>query len=403
MSEKETRENTVQPQTNSGFLNYPWPEQLLKGDRQIWLIIVALALISILVVYSATGTLAYRMMEGNTEYYLIKHASLVLLSLAAVWVCHRIDYRYYSRISRLALLISVPLLLIVWKFGVNVNEANRWITIPFINQSFQPSDFAKLALIASIASMLSRRQGKIDDFQESVLPILIWTGVICTLIGLSDVSSAILLFFTSLLLLFIGRVAVSQIFLLVLVGFISTALSLSLGQRMETFQSRLDKYLSSDQTAFQAEQSYIAISSGGLLGKGPGNSDQRNFLPNPYSDFIYAIIVEEYGLLLGGIGTLGLYLWLLYRGVVVVASTSEPFGGLLSAGLTFSLVIQALVNMAVAVGLVPITGLPLPLVSMGGTSLLFTGISLGIILSVSRGSIDRDLDPEKEEKANRLG
>jgi len=371
-----------------------WLESTLQGDLYIWGIIITLSLLSILVVYSATGSLAYKTMDGNTGHYLFKHASTVLLALLAVWICHRIDYRYYSRLSMVALLISVPLLLIAWKFGANINNASRWITIPFIGGTFQPSDLAKLALISSIASMLSKRQNTVDDFQETIFPVLVWTGIICTLIGLSDISSAILLFITSLLLMFIGRVPVNQLILLVLVGFISLMLSMYVGQRMGTFQSRIDKYFNSQETVYQAEQSYIAIATGGITGKLPGNSDQRNFLPNPYSDFIYAIIIEEYGLL-GGLFVLGLYLLLIYRGIVVVASTSQPFGGILSAGLTFSIGIQAMLNMSVAVGLVPITGVPLPLLSMGGTSLLFTGIALGIILSVSRGDIDKSIGGSK--------
>lgn len=371
-----------------------WFEKYFKGDKVIWGTIIALYLIGILVVYSATGTLAYQSQGGDMEYYLFKHSFNVIISFLMVWICHRIDYRYYSRLSRISLLISIPLLLLAWQFGVTINDANRWITIPLIGQTFQPSDFAKLALITSIASILARRQNNVDDFQETVLPIFIWTGIICTLIGLSNVSSALLLFFNSLILMFIGRIPVSQLLLFILVGFVSTGISLLVGQRMETVQSRVDKYLNNEEV-FQADQSYIAISTGGVLGKGPGRSVQRNFLPNPYSDFIYSIIVEEYGLL-GGLGVLGLYLLLLYRGVVVMASTSRPFGGILSAGLTFSLVIQALINMCVAVGLVPITGLPLPLISMGGTSMLFTGIALGIILSVSRGDIDKDFSPKKK-------
>lgn len=399
MEEEPILENRPQDAANlklqSTFVN--WIEKNLQGDLYIWGIIISLSLLSILVVYSATGTLAYKQMEGNTQHYLLKHALTVGLALLAVWICHKIDYRYYSRLSRLALLISVPLLLIAWKFGTNINEASRWITIPFIGGTFQPSDLAKLALIASIASMLSRRQDNVDDFQETIFPILVWTGIICTLIGLSDISSAILLFSTSLLLMFIGRVPLNQLILLILVGFISLMLSMYLGQRMSTFQSRIDKYFNPQEVVFQAEQSYIAIATGGLTGKLPGNSDQRNFLPNPYSDFIYAIIIEEYGLL-GGLLVLGLYLLLIYRGIVVVAGSSNAFGGILAAGLTFSIGIQAMLNMAVAVGLVPITGVPLPFLSMGGTSLLFTGIALGLILSVSRGDIDKSIG--KVEKEN---
>jgi cell division protein FtsW len=286
------------------------------------------------------------------------------------------------------------LLLIAWLFGTSLNEANRWISIPFINVTFQPSDFAKLALIAGIASMLSRRQSKVQEFEETVLPILVWTGIICTLIGLANISNAILLFSTSLLLMFIGRVPVQHLLMLVLVGIVSLMLSLYLGQRMGTFQSRIDKYMNTEEVAFQAEQSYIAISNGGLIGRGPGRSIQRNFLPNPYSDFVFAIILEEYGLL-GGLAVLGLYLLLLYRGMMVVATSSQPFGGILAAGLTFSLVLQAVLNMCVAVGLTPITGVPLPLLSMGGTSLLFTGIALGIIISISRGEVDKDIETIK--------
>ncbi len=361
----------------------------LKGDRMIWLVVLALAILSILVVYSATGTLAYRKMQGNTEHYLLKHSLLVVVCLVAMWIAHHVDYRYYAKISRIALIISVPLLLFAWKFGTNINEASRWITIPFINQSFQPSDLAKLALIAHIAGMLARNQKNIDDFQKAIQPILIWTAVICTLIGLSNISNAVLLFITSVVLLFMGRVRISYLIILFLVGAISVMLALYIGQRFETARSRIEKF-TSEEVHFQAEQSYIAIATGGFLGKGPGNSDQKNFLPHPYSDFIYAIILEEYGLV-GGISVLLLYVVLLFRGMVVVSSSSTAFGGLLSAGLTFSLVIQALINMSVSVGLVPITGMPMPLLSMGGTSLLFTGIAIGIILSISRGEIDEDM------------
>lgn len=378
----------------TGFENSPFVKIIqanLKGDKYIWYVVFALASISILVVYSATGTLAYRQMQGNTQFYLLKHSSLVILSLLAMWISHHVDYRYYSKISRIALIVSVPLLLISWKFGVTINEASRWITIPIINQSFQPSDLAKLALIANIASMLAKAQKNIYSFKESVQPVLIWVGVICTLVGLSNVSEAVLLFITCVLLLFIGRVPISHLTLLFLVGAISVMAAIYLGERMPTVQSRLATHLNPEETHYQSEQAYIAVARGGFLGDGPGNSIQRNFLPNPYSDFVYAIIIEEYGFI-GGITVLLLYLVLLYRGMVTVQKSNIPFGGLLSAGLTFSLVIQALLNMSVSVGLVPITGVPLPLLSMGGTSLLFTGISIGIILSVSRGEIDEELN-----------
>ncbi|HEY8400810.1 MAG TPA: FtsW/RodA/SpoVE family cell cycle protein [Cytophagaceae bacterium] len=364
-----------------------WVDRHMKGDPYIWAIIFALSILSVLVVYSATGSLAYKKMQGDTEHYLMKHGMLVVMSLGCMWLAHKINYKYYSRLSKLALWVSVPLLIITYFVGDNINDASRWITIPIINQSFQPSDFAKLALISSLASMLAKRQANIDDFKESFIPILLWCGVICGLIALSNLSTALILFSTCMLLMFIGRVPLKYLAMLIVVGIFAGTLALSLGQRLGTTISRIDKFFFDEEPVFQAEQSYIAIYNGGLLGRGPGNSIQRNFLPHSYSDFIYSIIVEEYGMI-GGIITIFLYLALLYRALVTVANSERAFGGLLSAGLCFSLVMQAMINMGVAVGLGPITGQPLPLLSMGGTSLLFTGISLGIILSVSRGDID---------------
>lgn len=371
-----------------------WSSKNLHGDPVIWAIIFAFSLLSIAVVYSAIGSLAYKMMAGNTEYYLMKHSMLIFVSLALMWLAHKIDYRYYSRISQFALWISVPLLVYTYFKGVNMNDASRWITIPIIGQTFQPSDFAKLALITNLASMLAKRQNNIDDFKESFIPILLWSGAICGLIALANFSTAVILFSTCMLLMFIGRVPMKYLIMLVLVGGMAGGLGLMLGQRLQTTLSRFESFFDSKEIPFQAEQSYIAIATGGVIGKGPGKSDQRNFLPHSYSDFIYAIILEEYGLV-GGIGVLFLYLALLYRGVVTIARSDRPFGGLLSAGLTFSLVLQAMINMGVAVGLGPITGQPLPLLSMGGTSLLFTGISLGIILSVSRGEVSEKFNTAK--------
>jgi len=374
-----------------------WVDKNLKGDPVIWFIVFALSIISIMVVYSATGTLAYKRMDGDTEHYLIKHTLLVAFSLLAMWAAHKIDYRYYSKLSRLALWSSVPLLLFAYVYGINLNEASRWITIPLINQAFQPSDLAKLALIANIASMLSKKQQSIEDFKEALIPMLLWIGVICGLIALTDYSSAVLLFATCLLLLFIGRVPFRFLAMLVVVGILAGTVALTVGQRGGTVINRVKSFLDQTEVPFQAEQSYIAIATGGLTGKGPGNSDQRNFLPHPYSDFIYAIIIEEYGLV-GGIVVLLLYLCLLYRGMHTVSSSERAYGGLLSAGLSFSLVLQAMINMGVTVGLGPITGLPLPFISMGGTSQLFTGITIGIVLSVSRGEIDETMNTSIELK-----
>jgi cell division protein FtsW len=379
-----------------------WIDRNLKGDPIIWGIVIILAIISILVVYSATGSLAYKYTGGNTEKYLLDHSMMVAMGLILMWVAHKIPYKYYGLIGKFLLAVSIPLLLITYAFGSTVNDANRWLTIPGINKAFQPSDIAKLALIATLASLLAKKQKNIGDFKKAFLPMILVIGIITMLIGMANMSTALLLFATCLLLMFIGRVPAKFIMVVVLVGGVFLSASVFLGQRGGTFFSRIEKFTSSEEIPFQAEQSFIAISTGGITGKGPGNSEQRNTLPHPYSDFIYAIIIEEYGLI-GGATVLFLYLALLYRGMRIVATSTKPFGGLLSAGLSFALVLQAMVNMAVAVGLGPITGLPLPLLSMGGTSLVFTGFSVGIILSVSRGdhadSIETLAEGNKPRKA----
>ena len=361
-----------------------WANKHLQGDPIIWGVTICLSVIGILVVYSASGSLAYRFEGGNTEKYLIRHSLMVMLSLFAMWVAHKIDYRYYSKLTRYALIASVPLLAYAWLYGAEINEARRWIELPFIGTQFQPSDPAKIALIAGLAAMLAKRQQNIADFRQSLIPLLLWCGVICGLIAMTNISSALLLFMTCMLLLFIGRVPARYLIMLVLVGTLFGLIAFTFGQRGVTAMNRMGDFINGKELPYQVEQSYIAIATGGLLGKGPGSSVQRNFLPEAFSDFVFAIIVEEYGIV-GGLFVLFLYLVLLYRGMRVVANSDRAFGGLLSAGLSFAIVIQALVNIGVVVGLGPVTGQTLPLISMGGTSLLFTGFSLGIILSVSRG------------------
>lgn len=387
-----------------------WLEKNLKGDPIIWTIIIALSLYSILVVYSAIGSLAYKKTGGDTEHFLIKHSMLVFLSLTLTWLSHKVNYKLYWGISKIALWLSPFILVYGFLFGKNLNEASRWITIPIINQSFQPSDFAKLALIIALARMLAKRQHEIDKaltiesmeqiMNKSLWPAISWCSLICGLIALSNFSTALMLFATCLLLMFIGRVPVKQLGLLCLLGGIAGFIGLVLGQRLGTVSRRIVSFfVETDNIPFQAEQGFIAIWRGGFFGLGPGNGIQKDFLPHPYSDFIYATIIEEWGMLFGIIVVL-LYLSLLYRAMKTVINSERAFGGLLSAGLCFSIVIQAMINMGVAVGLGPITGQPLPLLSMGGTSLLFTGISLGIILSVSRGDIteDDDMSVVAEEK-----
>jgi cell division protein FtsW len=365
-----------------------WADKNLQGDRVIWAVVFALSLISILVVYSSIGTLAYKR-TASPESYLFKHTFMVFLGLAAMWFAHKVDYRYYSKISRLALWVSVPLLIYTFTNGTTINDAARWITLPIINTSFQPSDFASLALIINLASMLSKKQQNIEDFKETLIPVLIWCGVICGLIALTNLSTAILLFATCMLIMFIGRVPLKYLAMLVLIGLLVGAAALKFGVRGETAKNRILSFVNGTELPFQAKHGRIAVATGGIFGKGPGNSEQRNILPHPYSDFVYAIVIEEYGLI-GGIIVLVLYLVLLHRGMKAAYNSERAFGGLLSAGLSFDLVCQAMVNMGVVVGLGPITGQPLPLISMGGTAMVFTGLSVGIILSVSRGEQDQN-------------
>ncbi len=377
-----------------------WVDENLQGDRVIWAVVFALSMISILVVYSSIGTLAYKRTQ-SPESFLIKHTITVFVGLAAMWFAHKVDYRYYSKLSKVALWISIPLLIYTFTNGVTLNEAARWIQVPIIG-SFQPSDFASLALIVNLASMMSKRQQNIDDIKESFIPILFWCGTICALIALTNVSTAVLLFCTCMLVMFIGRVPVRYLAMLVFVGLLAGAIALRFGDRWETVKSRMDAFVENKELPFQAKHGRIAVATGGIFGKGPGNSDQRNILPHPYSDFIYAIVIEEYGLV-GGIVVLVLYLILLHRGMKASYNSDRAFGGLLSAGLSFDLVCQAMVNMGVVVGLGPITGQPLPLISMGGTSMVFTGLAVGIILSVSRGEQDQRYEQKTpdEVKENR--
>jgi cell division protein FtsW len=320
----------------------------------------------------------------SPERLIITHTMHVIIGLVAMWLAHRVDYRYYSGLSKIGLWISVPLLIFTFTNGVTLNDAARWIQIPVINTSFQPSDFAGLALIVNLASMLAKRQQNIGDIKESLIPILFWCGTICGLIALTNLSTAILLLLTCMLIMFIGRVPARYLAMLMFVGVLFGALGLKYGVRAETAMHRITAFIEGDELPFQARHARIAVASGGITGKGPGNSDQRNILPHPYSDFIFAIIIEEYGLI-GGVTIVLLYLILLHRGMKAAYKSERAFGGLLSAGLSFDLVCQALVNMGVVVGLGPITGQPLPLISMGGTSMVFSGLAIGIILSVSRG------------------
>jgi cell division protein FtsW len=382
-----------------------WVDNNLQGDRVIWAVVFLLSMISILVVYSSIGTLAFKR-SISPEKYLITHTMHIFIGLAAMWFAHRVDYRYYSKLSRFALWVSVPLLIYTFTNGTSINDAARWIAVPIIG-SFQPSDFASLALIVNLASMLSKRQQNIQNFSESLVPILFWCGIICGLIALTNMSTAVLLLMTCMIIMFIGRVPVKYLAMLLLVGVLFGSLAFKFGMRGNTAVNRITDFIEhargEKELPFQAKHAHIAVATGGITGKGPGNSDQRNILPHPYSDFIYAIVIEEYGMV-GGVIVLALYLVLLHRGMKAAYNSERAFAGLLSAGLSFDIVCQAMINMGVVVGLGPITGQPLPLISMGGTSMVFTGLAVGIILSVSRGERDEEWTqkvPGSEEKENK--
>lgn len=361
----------------------------LKGDRSVWLIVLLLSLFSLLIVYSTSGSQVYKFNTSHgTEYYLIRQLVFIGAGLLLTYTAYRLHYMVYAKLAPILMVIAVPLLVYTALFGPEINDASRWIKIPILELSFQTSDFAKVALIMFVARSLAIRQDYIKDFRGAFVPIIAPVILFCALIAPSNLSTAALLFVTCFLMMFIGRISFKYVVLLVLLGAVVFAGLFILGQyfpehfRVETWMSRINDFLYSD-GSFQVQQSKIAIAEGGMFGLGPGNSIQRNLLPYAYADFIYAIICEEYGFI-GGVLILLMYLWLLIRTVSLVTRCPKTFGAMLAIGLTLNIVITAFANIAVSVKLVPATGLTLPMISMGGTSFLFTCVSFGIILSVSR-------------------
>lgn len=362
----------------------------LRGDKAIWGILVLLAAFSVLVVYSSTTSLAYRFYDGNTEIPLMKHSFTVILGLVLTYICHLLDYMTYKRMAPFLLILSIPLLLYTMAFTQELNDARRWISLPFIGLTFQTSDLAKIALIIYVAREISSKKDYIKDFKSAFLPIIIPILIIVGLIAPADLSTALVLFITCILMMFMGRVSVPYIFLLLMMGFMVFAMLIIFHEvfeadfiRLDTWRSRMKEFITNPTGGYQVEQSKIAIANGGWTGLGPGNSIQRNYLPSSFSDFIYAIICEEYGLL-GGTLLIGLYVLLFFRITRLVTKSSKSFGAIVVLGLGLSLIIQAFANIAVSVHLVPVTGLTLPMISKGGNSILFTCIAFGIILSVSK-------------------
>jgi len=379
-----------------------------KGDRVIWAIVVVLALVSVLAVYSSTGLLAYRYNRGNTEVYLFKQIAFIVIGLAVIYFSHRVNYTLYSRVARILFMVSIPLLIYTLFFGIRLNEGSRWIRLPIINLTFQTSDLAKLALFMYLSRLLSRKQDTIKDFRKGFLPVMMPVVIICALIAPPNLSTSLLVASTSMLLMFIGRISAKHLLMTIGVAAIPVAILVIISMsyydrqeerckdlpamlevgRMPTWIKRVQNFIYTSKQVdkdenYQVNQSKIAIAKGGLLGLGPGNSETRNFLPHPYSDFIYAIIIEEYGLA-GGAFLILIYLLFLLRSIRIFRRCPYAFGAFLALGLSFTLAIQAIANMAVTVNLFPVTGVTLPLISMGGTSFIFTCLAIGIILSVAR-------------------
>jgi len=362
----------------------------LKGDRVIWMIVAILALFSILSVYSATTSLAYRLSGGNTEVYLVRQLVFICLGLFFTYVCYRTPYIQYSRIAPYLMIIAIGLLLYTILFGVEFNHARRWIKVPFVGLTFQTSDFAKIALIIWVARSISAKQEYIEDFQDAFLPIIVPILLVVGLIAPADLSSALLLFVTCLLMMFMGRVSLKYIGLLLFLGVVLFSFLVTLSKflpnyiRVDTWVNRILEFTGQTEASAQVIQSKVAMANGSWIGVGPGNSMQKNWLPEAYSDYIYSIIFEEYGLIFGGVLILLLYVALFYRCVKIVTKSPKAFGAMLALGMGLMISLQALINIGVNVNILPVTGLALPLVSRGGTSALFAGMAFGMILSVSR-------------------
>ena len=388
-----------------------------KGEKVIWSIVTLLVIVSVLAVYSATGSLAYKERAGQTSYYLIRQILFTFFGIIVIYAIHLINYKMFSRLALWFYIISIPLLVYTLIFGTNLNEANRWITLPVLNLSFQTSDFARLSLYMYLARQLSRKQHCMQDLKTGYLPLIIPVALTSLLIAPANLSTALLTATTGMLILFMGRarmkflintalIAAIPVVLLVIAAVVTYQPEISTSNdaaiittvqrtgRVGTWIKRVQHfiYANDDQLPYQVQQANIAIAKGRWFGLGPGNSEQRNFLPHSYSDFIYAIIIEEYGFI-GGLLLLTLYIVFLYRCIRLQRKFPYAFGTFLAMALSINLVIQALVNMGVNVGLLPVTGVTLPLVSMGGTSIVFTCISIGIILSVAR-----NLESAKEQE-----
>jgi len=377
--------------------------QLFGGDKVIWVLIVLLTVFSGLAVASSVVSLAYE--DGNVAKHILKHSSFLLIGWFIIYVVHLIPYKIYSVFAQLLVVIAVGLLILTLISGEQINEAARWLTVPGTGFSFQTSDFAKLVLIMFVARYLSRNQTDIQSFKKGFLPVFIWILAICGLILPANLSTAGILFLTCLVLLYIGRVRLVYLLGLLGIGLVALTLFIVIAKssdsqnRTGTWQNRVMAYVQPEEGSdtFQSDKAKIAIANGGVLGKFAGHSTQKHSLPQAYSDFIFAIIIEEYGFLLGALPLSFIYLILLFRAGIIVRKCDRTFPAFLAIGLTLGIVIQAYVNMGVAVGVLPVTGQPLPWISRGGTSILFTSVAFGIILGISRSIEQEEQELEEAE------
>ncbi len=377
-----------------------------KGDKVIWIVLMLLSLLSLLIVYSATGALAYREKSGNTMYYLVRQLFTIGAGIGViVLMVNVIPVKMYSMAANLLLYGSILLLLMAMalKFAGVIRGTGR--TIPLGPLSFQPAEVAKIALIIFTAKVLSRKQKTTHDLKVAFFKIMTGTAVVCGIVLMSNFSTSALIFITIITMMFVGRIPIRYMLLVfaagvglvVLIYFTADLLPEKIG-RIHTIKGRIERFIHGDPNSekgiTQADYAKLAIYSGGIIGKGPGQSDVSNYMAAAYNDFIFSIIVEEYGLF-GGVVVIFLYLVLFFRGIIIVRRSTRTFPAFVVIGLTVVLVYQAMINMGVSSGVLPVTGQPLPWVSLGGTSLLFTAIAFGCILSVSHLN---QVDQEQQEQ-----
>ena len=386
-----------------------WLTKTFKGDRALWGLVALFMVYSLLAVYSSSVNVAFRSYGGDTTYFLRSQFFMLLLGLVIIIIVHYLPYRIYFSLAGLILIVATGLLVLTLIFGARINEATRWLEIPGTNFRLQTSDVAKVALVLYMARTLAKYQGELDNFILVTKYFILPVGIICGLIMPENLSTAVMIFGISIIILYIGRVPVR--FLLAYIGLavacvVLFALLLSVvtkDNRVEVWKDRMENFVTGradEADDYQSNQAKIAISTGGLFGKAPGRSTQRNMLPQSNSDFIFAIIIEEYGLFLGAIPLILAYMILMFRGITIAKKCETGFPAFLVLGLTVMIVVQAMMNMLVAVGLLPVTGQTLPMVSWGRTSVLMMSFSIGVILSVSRvvnARIKKEELPEDEK------